>query len=343
MRKITNKIFDVYTAVDNVEVTDHYIRMIETALTQLGYSINRIQKIEYSRENESKGIIAITPGIVIRAKKAGYNTIIYWAQGIVPEESFLRNNKRWDKYARRWILSKLEKNALISSDFVLFVSESMIRHFVKKYNYTPKNYYVMPCFNEEIEKALFFTDGKYTENVFTYAGSLAPWQCFDQTARIYSYIEKKVSNAKFRVLVKDGDAAEKILLKYGIKNYSIGFVPKEQVQEEMAKAKFGFCIREENEINRVATPTKLSSYISSGVMPIYSPVVKDFNDIAVHCQYCFDVSSDAGEEGYREIVEICNNATCAEDVYSSYQKYFGKYYSKKYHVERLATALSALF
>ena len=97
--------FDIYTAVDNVSVTNSYVRVIERSLNSLGYKTHDIDRIIKTESNNNKGIVAITPGIALKAKKAGYKNIIYWAQGIVPEESLLRHENNIDRYLRYTILS----------------------------------------------------------------------------------------------------------------------------------------------------------------------------------------------------------------------------------------------
>lgn len=52
------------------------------------------------------------------------------------------------------------------------------------------------------------------------------------------------------------------------------------MKQEMKKAKFVFCIREDIAGNHVATPTKLSSYVCNGVFPVYSSCMKAFHKLA---------------------------------------------------------------
>ena len=201
----------------------------------------------------------------------------------------------------------------------------------------------MPCFNETINKEAFFTESKYSENIFTYAGSLDPWQCFEPTLKIFSEIEKVVSNAQFRILTNKQEEAEKLVKKYKIKNYSIDFVPKERVPEELARAKFGFCLRKESPINRVATPTKLSSYICLGVMPIYSDVLEDFYNQAKGCEYCLNISANAKKEDLQSIINLCTREVTAEQVLSSFEHYFRDYYSEEFHEAELKKRLKIMY
>ena len=88
---------------------------------------------------------------------------IYWAQGLWPEESFMRHRSR----LRFLVASILEKRALKKATFALFVSEEMKAFYEKKYHLNFKdNYYIMPCFNDTLHADSFATPDKYSDNDF---------------------------------------------------------------------------------------------------------------------------------------------------------------------------------
>ena len=325
--------FDVYNPYSNQSVTNDYVNIIEKTLNKLGHETQQIEKIINSGMNKKKGIVVILPGAVRLAKKAGYQKIIVWFQGLSAEESFMRNHS----YLRRFILRKIEKYALKNASFILFVSQKMKEYYESIIGHKIDSCYIMPCFNEEINKNSFFEPGKYDNNVFIYTGSLAAWQCFEQTIELYSEIERKTDNCSLRLLVKDKEKAEEIIKRYGVKRYSIDFVPKERVSEDTVKAKFGFCLRSDSIVNKVATPTKLSSYISQGVMPIYSEHLNDFHQIAKGSPNCFIYQFDeSNKESYiKRIIEACQIQQNPEEIYSDFKERFGEYYSKSYHIEML--------
>ena len=330
--------FDIYNPYSNQAVTKCYVSVIERALNSLSFPTKQVTQLRRRKENSNHGIIVIAARDAIKAKLAGYKKVILWVQGAMAEESYMRHHSKM----RYIVLSCMEAVGLRVADFILFVSQAEKEYYSKKLKLKLDNSYVMPCFNEEIDERFFKDQNRYRENRFVYAGGLSVWQCFEPTVRLYRKIEEQVPDAHFRVLVKDHEAAKRVLEQYGVKNYSLGFVPPEEVGAEMAKAKFGFCIRENNVVNRVATPTKLSNYISCGVMPIYSEYIEDFHSRAKKCSYCFCANPDFSETTVNEIVQACRTNFSPEDVYLCYRELFGEYYSAVSHIDKLSQVLRKL-
>jgi hypothetical protein len=329
-------LYDIYNPYENQTVTKEYVSIIETALNNTGIETRYVQELNRKAAMGSNGVVVIIPLDVLKAKFAGYRSVILWAQGVSPEESYMRHQSR----LRYHVLSWVERTGLKRANIAVLVSDVMREHYEKKYSLRLNCRYIMPCFNNEIDERFFRTKGKYEGNTFIYAGSMAPWQCFEETIRFYKAIEKQVEDAELRVLVKDQNQAKRILEKYQIRNYSIGFVPQEQIGKEMAKAKFGFCLREDSVVNHVATPTKLSTYIAHGVMPIYSKSLKDFAHQAEGCPFCFAVDLHDVHSA-DQIIDFCKRKTTAGDVFGAYTEIFGTYYSKEYHVRQLSNVLRA--
>lgn len=327
-------IFEVYNPYENQTVTAEYVSVIEECLGLNGVKTHSIVLIEKKSENKEKGIVVVSMKDAFRAKKAKYGKIVLWVQGASAAESYMRNRSA----ARYVALSGIEFFGLKSADLILFVSNTMKEYYENKFKMKLGNSYIMPCFNNEIDEKYFYTENKYSDNIFVYAGSLAPWQCFEPTVKFFKQIEEKVPNAFFRVLVKDHETAKSVLDKYAVKNYSLGFVPQSEIGNEMAKAKFGFCLRENSIVNRVATPTKLSTYIAHGVMPVYSNYLVDFKRQSDGCAYCFCIDHN-NSDSVQTIIDVCNNKTNAGDVLDVYKSFFGEYFSKDYHKKTLSETM----
>lgn len=306
---------------NNSDVTDFYLDIVDEAC-------------EKCKSSETIAITARTRD-AIAAKKNGEN-VIFWAQGITPEESYMKHHSK----IRRLILSYYEKKALKSADFVLFVSDYMKEHYEKKYHldFSDGSYYVIPCFNSNIREASFYSEGKYTGNVFTYIGSMSPWQGFDNVIESFKRIEKVVSNAFLEVYTGEQDIAKEMLEKAGISNYTIGYVQNSRIFEVLEKAKFGFILREDNEVNRVATPTKISTYMAHGVIPIYSESLRSFSKEAKKLKYV--VSEQALLENVNKLV---NKAPDPNEVYNEYSGVFDTYFSRDFHIQNLCEILEKKF
>lgn len=313
---------DFYNPYANQSVTRDYLSVIESALSSLAVRRHNISRLVPQTGLSSRIAVTVTAADAARARKLGYGKVILWAQGLSPEESFLRHHS----YLRYLVLSAIEKKGLGCADFVFLVSDEMKAHFERKYRMQIPNAFVMPCFNEEMDREQFLVHD-YNDNVFIYAGTLAAWQCFEQTVRLYKQIEETYGNiVRFLVLTQQQKEAETVLKKYGIKNYSTACVRKEQVRMEMAKAKFGFCIREDTAVNRAATPTKLSSYVCNGVIPVYSSCLRDFHRRAQGNPYCLCVDDALFWEKLWRC--MLGDKIEGKNMFHEFQESFGRYYSK---------------
>lgn len=324
----------IYNPYRNHTVADRYISFVEQCLNNCNVTTTRVDNITEAEKDTGAFVVSVND--VPKARKKGYYPVLLWTQGISPEESYMRNKSK----LRSMVLSFIERRGLVNANAYLFVSESMRLHFNKKYHRNFDNYYVMPCFNEEIDEKSFFTPGKYTDNVFLYAGGLQVWQCFEETIKMYKKIEDKVENCSLRVLTKDQDKAKEIIGNCGVKKYSVGYVSPQDIGDELKKAKFGFSLREDTPVNRVATPTKLSTYVAYGVMPIYSRVIQGFDSFGHHSQFC--IGLDDIDNSIDKVVRYCNEDIKPQDVLQSYKQVFSTYYSIDYHKDHLTSFLERL-
>jgi hypothetical protein len=329
---------DIYNPYANTDVTAQYVSVIESALNRIDIKTREVSKLTKVARGNSDGVVVVACHDVVRAQKEKYQHKILWIQGIAPEESYMRHSSK----IRYWVLSSREKQYIKKADFIFFCSDAMKEHYERKYKLNFDHFYIMPCFNNEISEMSFKAEGKYNNNTFVYAGGLDPWQCFEPTVKMYKRIEDAVGNAYFRVLVKNHEQAKAILEKYNVKNYSIGFVPQNEIGKEMETAKFGFCLRDNSTVNNVATPTKLSTYIGHGVLPIYTKHILDFAEKAKNNEYCFCVDILSGN-GVEKIIKACKENFDSKHIFDSYSKNFGEYYSKQYHVKRISEKLKEYF
>ncbi len=273
-----------------------------------------------------------------RLWKQGYRNIVTWFQGALPEESFLRNGSR----LRRMVLEHIEKTALKKSKMPIFVSEAMARHYREKYKLPLKNYYVMPCFNARFQEETV-AQKDYSNCVFTYTGGLSQWQCIRQTLALYQRIEERSGGrAKLLLMTAQQEQAQKLLEEFGIQNGEVSFVHYTQLPQALSGVSFGFNLRRDNAVNRVATPTKLCNYVASGIIPIYTRCIGDFAQVS-------------GDSPFQVVLEDADHITDAEvdkilslmeyppqDALEHFGKYFETYYNPQYHAKALAEKLRNL-
>lgn len=310
-------------------VTDYYLETVGQALKDLGYQVRYGYDWDPDRTDLAVTCTA-TSAVTLAARKIPY---LYWAQGIWPEESLMRHGSR----LRFRLTSFLEKRALAKAEFVFFVSDAMRAHYEKKYGLSFEDRcYIMPCSNEELHSGSFDTPGKYESSTFCYVGGLSPWQCFEETLELYSRIEKELPGAKLLLYVPTPEAARPIAEKYGIRNYELDYVPVEELPQRLAGVKYGFVLRKDDPINQVATPTKVVSYLASGIIPIYSRCMSGIRSILRDSRYA--VALDP-EDTLSDLLETFRSPIQAKEVRKDIENIFRKHYDRQLHIQQIGDIL----
>lgn len=333
------KIF-ILRRLSNATVTKNNFDIIAAASKDTGAKVHDFSSVKESLRlgNRNDLYVATASVDVIKLYLSGRRNIAFWIQGIIPEESMLRNRS----YLRYYILSLLELMSLRLSSLCLPVSNAMIEHYNNKYHYNISHKsYVFPCFNTTLKDWAFDVPGKYERNCFIYAGGLAKWQCFSETLDLYKKIESSgLPETKLIVMTKAKEVAIKEIKKRGIMNFEVDFTSSEELPEFLSKAKFGFVLRKENPINFVSTPTKISSYLSCGVIPICGSAVKSFLEISKATEYAIIWDGDDNE---------CLSKISAfppidkDTIKSDYGRVFDTVYSFTFHQKNLSDLFAKVF
>lgn len=322
----------VVFTTSNVVLTQNCFNIIYEACQKAGYDteiVNWNESIPYYDKDTLYFVSDIFTAMRLMLK--GYKNIAIWFQGIYPEETLMLNGSKF-KY---WGTYIIEKYVLKHARYCVFVSVSMKEHYEKKYKISFLNRYtIMPCFNCKLDINSFYENDKYLNNVFAYVGGLTKWQCFEKTMQLYKIIEDSgLPNTSLIVLTKDQEAARKIIDSVGINNYRLGFVSLDELSGVLSKVKYGFILREDNAVNNVATPTKLSTYVANGIFPIYSECIKDFHSNFVKTGYGIGVSDFSSKSLLQQVWDIEKKIIDGNSVYLKYKEFFDNYYSnEKYEI-----------
>ncbi len=335
----TTKAWIVYP--DNSAVTSFYLDLVASALVVAGYECSAITSDKLNRTLSDSArredvFVVDSCTAFLKVYLLGYRNIILWCQGILPEESYMRNRS----LARRAVLSQIERFALERAKLVLLVSGEMGRHYEKKYGVDlSSKSYVMPCFNTGLRDDAFADEGKYRALRFTYVGSLAPWQCFDETLQLYKEIEGMVKGASLTIFTFEKDEAAARARALGVERFEVRTLPPDQLGDALKGMSYGFMIRDDVAVNRVATPTKLSSYLSCGVIPIFSECLTDFAKATRGLSCACPVS---GLDCASEVVDYVLAGKDVDQIEEECRLLFSGYYSESHHRERLAALIADL-
>lgn len=322
------------------DVTKNYVEIISSALQKTDvdyqYIYNDVEKIE------PQDIVLVIEAAAFRTvyRHNRKQRIVSWAQGIFPEETDLTYPKGIKQSLRKLYWRRQERRMVLKSEFLFFVSNEMARHYGRVYKYRGDNHFVMPCFNMELDKDAFATPAKYDKPTFLYAGGLNAWQCVVETILVYKEVKKILPLAQFTILTHQKSQAQDLVIRLGVPEVEIRSVPLEDMPEEQKKYKYGFLLREDIAVNRVATPTKLNSYMASGIIPILSDVIDSFKENLNDMNYLIKVDSSLNSEIIaKQIANYDAKSIIANDVLAEYEELFSRYYNKEYYIEQFKDLL----
>ena len=130
--------------------------------------------------------------------------------------------------------------------------------------------------------------------------------------------------------------------KYGVKNYTVDCVPKEELSERIKKVKYGFIVREESIVNHVATPTKFSNYLANGIIPIYSSALRSFAEFDQENKLGIVYDLDEPELGLERILEHMQQDISADQVRAKCDRAYATYYNLALYRDALAAKLKEI-
>jgi len=313
------------------EATIYYVDIIKTAFVKQGYEITDSSSFNITKSFSNIFVMSAKWCFLVKLMNPTAN-IITWFQGLGGEEALLTRNSKRDKA----IWSMLEIFAIKFSWLNIYVSKEMRRHFLETYKINDGSYFLMPCFNKELNKESFNYPDKYNIPSFVYAGGLDRWQCVEKTLELYKKIEESIPQASITLLTKEKQKALELIQEYNIQNSAIKFVALDMLDNELERYKYGFLIRDDHIVNNVSTPTKMNSYLANGIIPIYTNVIKDFNTNFNHSNFIMlDHKSSITEWSEKIVSSEINNNVNIEDYQNEVSKLFLNYYSSQYYVNKI--------
>lgn len=255
------------------EATRYYVDILKKAFIEAGYQVSQTENLADLKKHSKVFVMSAKWCFIVKLLNPRIK-IVTWFQGLGGEEALMTRNS----ILRKRLWNCVELFTMKFSWLNIYVSKRMHKYYRETYKIVDNNFFIMPCFNKELNFDSLNVAGKYNSPTFVYAGGLDKWQCIDETLELFSLIEKDLPNASLTVLTKDTERAKELVNKYYIRNYNIGFIALEELDEELKKYKYGFLIRGNHIVNNVSTPTKMNSYLANGIVPIYTNVIDDFNE-----------------------------------------------------------------
>lgn len=238
----------------------------------------------------------LVSNIILRCKKIYYHSILrtlypiqrMWlsekqikkfidVHGVVPEEFIYCS----DDYVSSAIYSEYEEIAMNQCHCIVTVSDAMQNYL--EYKYTPefrKKMITLPIF-QSIDVQTTATDKSTKEVKIVYAGGAHPWQCIPRMLETTAQI---IDTIKVDIFATDPDSFLALTPQKIVEhqNFRLMTATHEELCAQYPLYDYGFLLREDVAVNRVACPTKLVEYLAYGVVPILdSDRIGDFVELGI--------------------------------------------------------------
>ena len=267
------------------EVTKEYYHMYYNNPFRYILAINSIRKTLNNFLKNHAGVVIYGEGtmatyLCASVSNAKYNTIVFDCHGTEPNERMLYLSGIKGKLA--YIFFKyLEDKASDRADLIVVVSNKQYKILKTKKTYVklpmlPSKHFMMLKNKRNLMRSKLGIP--LSSTVYVYSGSDAIWQMCEETVALYKLIEESYEDTFFLVLTGAVEYFNDMIRSANIFHYHVIKVPYNEVPEYLDIADYGFCIRDDNLINNVASPTKILEYLSRNVKPIITDCIGDFSN-----------------------------------------------------------------
>lgn len=295
-------LFNFYKVKKNSAVDLAYQRIF-----QIFNSRTNCRKIDNNLSNEKYIVCSDMYQVILTfLKNFGKPHIIFWVQGSSPHESYLKH-KSYIKYMIIWALEYI---ALFLSKSHIYVSPYMKTFYQKKPFLNKKKNIVIPCLSDlKINRSV-----KREQDNYCYIGGMSKWQNFETIIKMMNIVVENNGQAKFSVATNDlsmchtklEEVATKKLLKV---TSVVSLSSKQEIEDFLSAASFGFLIRDDIVVNNVASPIKLAEYLSCGVNVISTKGISSYKNLIEQAGFIVD---DKNLDSIREIKFEANEEKALE-------------------------------
>ncbi len=237
---------------------------------------SRLREMAVARLAQQAGSVYVHSLLGARARmlrkifRTPPRVLVWDVHGAAPEEAAFRGES---KLARK--LDALERQMAGAATQIVTVSDAMARHIQAKHLNASSRYITMPA-------APLPAKGQVTERElsFVYSGSTQGWQGFPAMA---AAIAETPLFTPVTLLIADSDQDDATLKRLAADlRVTIDSDTPDGVRRRLPSFAYGFCLRENHILNRVACPTKLLDYLEADVVPVLSFTgIGDFHSLGL--------------------------------------------------------------
>jgi hypothetical protein len=180
----------------------------------------------------------------------------------VPEEFEYANRLGQSQHYAR-----IEERLSQKASAVLCVTPLMKQHVIDKYGILPNTCVILPI----VPKIAKLAQHNRRRSCFVYAGGNQDWQGISDMLHAIAQTPVEGQFYFFVPNPSDFERQRQIRALAGPrKDIMVDTGSPTDVRRKLCFMGFGFCLRADHVLNRVAFPTKLAEYIAAGVVPILS-------------------------------------------------------------------------
>lgn len=221
--------------------------------------------------------------------------MVYDMEGVAAEEARYAASMAGEgglkSRLRTSFIHHIEQKGLRAADRVVAVSANM-REFIAVEYGVPRNrvgvvqsttnrdiFFIDPdagaAAREELEIAADAT-------VVMYNGSFAPYQRPDLFMRLFGEVLTVNPDAILLIVSRQAERARELVAGAGLPEASTRLTSTEydQMRRYLNAADWGICLRDDDIVNRAASPTKVAEYLCCGTPVVVTPWVGDYADLA---------------------------------------------------------------
>lgn len=263
-------------------------------LSALQLKVNALRLKLHVQRKYNSGDVAV----ICRGDLAGYvgtkafrgimnSRLLLDNRGLPIEESIMSYGDQWIHKLNRRAKAYAMNYAKDHCDAYNFVTTKLREHDIATYGYREDlPYTIIPTLftNEhidesELEKIRAAEQCTSEDFIVTYIGSTAAWQETNNLPQIISKIYKKKRKTFFFILT-DGTIEDFWELPAELQQrIVVKKVSHEKVKYYLALSDVGIVVRDNSIVNKVAAPTKIAEYVTSGVQLLYSGNIGILSDL----------------------------------------------------------------
>jgi glycosyltransferase involved in cell wall biosynthesis len=241
----------------------------------------------------------------------GYKVLVE-LHGRIPEEYVVLGK---GGQASFWLLKKLESWVMRSADHILPISEKLKSYLVQQYSLPPSRLTVIP---DSADPKAFRWDltvraaarkrlGLESKFVCVHLGSVFIWYDPDLIAKVFQKIRERQPSAHLLVVTEDVERTRNYLSpRLPADQFTVRGVPHNEVPELLAASDIGFLLLKSTVNIEVASPSKFSEYLNSGLPVLITPRVGDFSAL-IASTGAGAIVSDEGVFDVRVVDEIAES------------------------------------